>query len=223
MSDISCHEDVIDFTNLFLDFEQGYHAPRKASAVPVSLKTILPEKPLTRRGYPRGESQGDSSGWCPSLLPFDGCTDRLLGGIPGLFGFDNAQLKPFGRKGNHHHPTDKEHEAQDNRLFVYRYNQGGEKNRRDNKSHPYPSLMAVRHWFKTSKYRHDQFREMGLGDLVMAGKERWRRHVLALDLEGFPKSWIQRGLREIHHPNDNMDGRMDACLGYIAVLGGRDL
>jgi len=64
-------------------------------------------------------------------------------------------------------------------------------------------------------------REVGLGDLVMAGKERWRRHVLALDLEGFPKSWIQRGLQEIHHPNDNMDGRMDACLGYTAVLGAK--
>ena len=39
-------------------------------------------------------------------------SDRLLGGIPGLFGFDNAELissKPFGRKGNHHHPTDEEH------------------------------------------------------------------------------------------------------------------
>ena len=40
-----------------------------------------------------------------------------------------------------------------------------------------------------------------------------------LNLEGFPKAWIQRGLREIHHVNDNMDGRMDACLGYTAVLG----
>ena len=79
--------------------------------------------------------------------------------------------------------------------------------------------MAIHRRFETSKYREDQFREMGLGDLVMAGKEHWRRHVSALDLEGFPKSWIQRGLREIHHPNDNMDGRMDACLGYTAVLG----
>jgi len=75
MSDIYCHEDVIDFTNPFLDFEQGYQAPRKVAATPVSPKTILPEKPLTRRGYPRGESQGQSSGWCPSLLPFDGSTD----------------------------------------------------------------------------------------------------------------------------------------------------
>ena len=79
--------------------------------------------------------------------------------------------------------------------------------------------MAIRRRFETSKYRHDQFREMGLGDLVMAGKERWRRHVSALNLEGFPKSWIQRGLREIHHPNNNMDGRMDACLRYTTVLG----
>ena len=72
MSDIYCHEDIIDFTNPFLDFDQGYQAPRKITALPVSPKTVLPEKPLTRRGYPRGESQGDSSGWCPSLLPFDG-------------------------------------------------------------------------------------------------------------------------------------------------------
>jgi len=75
MSDIYCHEDVVDFTNPFLDFEHGYHAPRKIAAVPVSPKTVLPERPLTRRGYPRGESQGDSSGWCPSLLPLMGCTD----------------------------------------------------------------------------------------------------------------------------------------------------
>jgi len=69
MSDIYCHEDVIDFTDPFLDFEQGYQALRKIAVAPVSLRTILPEKPLTHRGYPRGESQGDSSGWCPSLLP----------------------------------------------------------------------------------------------------------------------------------------------------------
>jgi len=75
MSDIYCHEDVIDFTDPFLDFDQGYQAPRRIAAVPVSPKTVLPEKPMTRRGYPRGESQGQSSGWCPSLLPFDGSTD----------------------------------------------------------------------------------------------------------------------------------------------------
>jgi len=62
MSDIYCHEDVIDFTNPFLDFDQGYQAPRKVAIVPVSPKTVLPEKPMTRRGYPRGESQGQSSG-----------------------------------------------------------------------------------------------------------------------------------------------------------------
>ena len=127
--------------------------------------------------------------------------------------------RPFYRKGNHHHPTDEECDARDKHLFVYRYNQGGEKTRRDNKSHPYPSLMAIQRWFETNKYHHDQFREMGLGDLVMAGKECWRRHMGTLDLEGFPKAWISRGLREIHHVNDNMGGRMDACLGYTAVLG----
>jgi len=72
---------------------------------------------------------------------------------------------------------------------------------------------------ETSKYRHDQFRDLGLGDLVTVGKERWRKHVKSLDTEGFPKSWISRGLREIHHAGDQMDGRMDACLGYTAVLG----
>jgi len=72
MSDIYCHEDILDFTNPFLDFEQGYQALRKIAAIPVSPKTVLPVVPLTHQGYPRGESQGDSSGWCPSLLPFDG-------------------------------------------------------------------------------------------------------------------------------------------------------
>jgi len=222
MSDIYCHEDVIDFTNPFLDFEHGYQAPRKVAAAPVSPRTVLPEKPLTRRGYPRGESQGQSSGWCPSLLPFDGCTDRLPGGISGLFSFDKAKLvssKPFGHKGNHHHPSDEERAARDKRLFVYWYNQGGEKTHRDNSSRPYPSCTNIRSWMETSKYRHDQFRELGLGDLVMAGKERWRKHVKGLDLEGFPKAWIGRGLREIHHVRDQMDGRMDACLGYTTVLG----
>ena len=151
-----------------------------------------------------------------------GCTDWHPGRISGLFSSNNAELvssKSFGCKGNHHYPTDEERQAQDERLFVYQYNQGGEKNRRDNKSRPYPSLMGIRRRFDTSKYRQDQFRELGLGDLVMSGKERWRKHVAGLDLDGFPKSWIQRGLREIHHPNNNMDGRMDACLGYAAVLG----
>jgi len=71
----------------------------------------------------------------------------------------------------------------------------------------------------TSKYHYDQFRELGLGDLVMVGKECWRKHVGTLDLEGFPKAWIMRGLWEIYHINNNMDGRMDACLRYTAVLG----
>jgi len=53
----------------------------------------------------------------------------------------------------------------------------------------------------------------------MVGKERWRKHAKGLDIEGFPKAWIGRGLREIHHIGDQMDGRMDACLRYTAVLG----
>jgi len=71
----------------------------------------------------------------------------------------------------------------------------------------------------SKRYRHDSFQELGLGDLVMVGKERWRKHVGTLDLEGFPKAWLQWGLCEIHHQDDNMDGQMDACLGYTAVLG----
>jgi len=71
----------------------------------------------------------------------------------------------------------------------------------------------------SSKYRHDGFRDIGLGDAVMTGKERWRKHINELDLNVFPKAWIGRGLREIHHENDAMDGRMDACLGFTAIMG----
>jgi len=53
----------------------------------------------------------------------------------------------------------------------------------------------------------------------MVGKEWWRKQVGTLDLEAFPKSWIQWGLQEIHHEKDNMDGQMDVCLGYTAILG----
>jgi len=38
-------------------------------------------------------------------------------------------------------------------------------------------------------------------------------------LDVFPKAWIGRGLREIHHEGDAMDGRMDACLGFAAIMG----
>jgi len=89
-----------------------------------------------------------------------GCTDWLPGKILGLFVFNNVELilsKPFSRKGNHHHPTDEEREARDKRLFVYCYNQGGEKTCRDNSSCPYPSYTNIRHWLETSKCRHDQF------------------------------------------------------------------
>jgi len=83
MSDIYTHEPVMDFTNPFLDFDQGYIRPF-ATVLPTSRVTlipiapeeeelVLPKKPLirkelkTRRGYPRGESQGESSGQI--LLP----------------------------------------------------------------------------------------------------------------------------------------------------------
>jgi len=85
MSDIYTHEDVMDFTNPFLDFDQGYVRPFatilpsvKATLVPIPSEeeSLLPKKPLTRkeiktrRGYPRGESQGESFGkiLLPSLL-----------------------------------------------------------------------------------------------------------------------------------------------------------
>jgi len=85
MSDIYTHEPVMDFTNPFLDFDRGYVRPFatilptvKATLVPIPSEEelILPKKPLTRkevktrRGYPRGESQGKSSGriLLPSLL-----------------------------------------------------------------------------------------------------------------------------------------------------------
>ena len=126
-----------------------------------------------------------------------------------------------GRKGNHHHPTNEERDAQDKHLYIYHYNQGDEKFRRDNRSHPYPSLTSIQNWFEMSKYHHDSFRELGLGDLVMAGKERWRKHMGTLDLEGFPKAFLQRGLHGIHHKDNNMDGQMDACLRYTLVLGAK--
>jgi len=74
MSDIYCHEDVLDFTNPFLNYKQGYQAPRKIASIPVSPRTVLPVEPLTCRGYLRGESQGDLSGRInlPSLI---GCVD----------------------------------------------------------------------------------------------------------------------------------------------------
>jgi len=85
MSDIYTHEDVMDFTNPFLDFDQGYVRPFatilptvKATLIPIPSEgeSVLPKKPLTRkeiktrRGYPRGESQGESFGkiLLPSLL-----------------------------------------------------------------------------------------------------------------------------------------------------------
>jgi len=82
MSDIYTHKLVMDFTNPFLDFDQGYVRPFatilptvKATLVPIPSEeeSVLPKKPLTRkelktrRGYPRGESQGESSGQI--LLP----------------------------------------------------------------------------------------------------------------------------------------------------------
>jgi len=229
MSDIYTHKLVMDFTNPFLDFDQGYVCPFatvlptvRATLVPIAPEeeeeSLLPKKPLTRkeqktrRGYPRGESQGESSGriLLPSFLT------RML---KNLFTGSLFSSGLFGKRKRGHFPTVEEREERDKRLFVYRYNQGGEGSRRDNGGKPYPSLHSVRGRMATSKYRHDGLRDLGLGDAVMVSKERWRKHVNELDLETFPKSWIGRGLREIHHEGDAMDGRMDACLGFAAVMG----
>jgi len=86
MSDIYTREPVMDFANPFLDFDQGYTRPFatilptvRATLVPIAPaeeeESVLPKKPLTRkelktrRGYPRGENQGESSGRIlPSFL-----------------------------------------------------------------------------------------------------------------------------------------------------------
>ena len=125
----------------------------------------------------------------------------------------------FGTKKKGHCPTIEERSERDKHLFVYRYNQGHKVSRRDNWSKPYPSLMNVKGRFASRKYVHDGFRDVGLGDLVMTAKERWRKHVNDLDLSTFSKAWVNRGLREIHHEKDAMDRCMDTCLGYAAVLG----
>jgi len=218
MSDIYTHEPVMDFTDPFLDFDQGYVRPFatilptvRATLVPIAPheeESVLPKKPLTRkeiktcRGYPRGESQGESSGriLLPSFLDKN-VEESFIGSLRG------------------HFPTMEEQDARDKQLFVYRYNQGNESTRRDNGGKPYPSLRSVRGRMLTSKYWHDGLRDLGLGDAVMVSKERWRKHINELDLDTFPKTWIGRGLREIHHENDAMDGRMDACLGFAAVMG----
>ena len=101
MSDIYTHEPVQDFTNPFLDFEQGYIRPFatilptvKATLIqiPSEEELVLPKKPLTRkeiktrRGYPQGESQGESSGkiLLPSFLIR--ALKSLLQGCPSLRG-----------------------------------------------------------------------------------------------------------------------------------------
>jgi len=219
----------MDFTNPFLDFDQGYTRPFaailptvKGTLVPIAPEeeegSVLPKKPLTKkelkthRGYPRGESQGDSSGriLLPSFLT------RIL---KNLFTGSLFSSNLFEKRKRGHFPTMEERKEQDKNLFVYHYNQGSEASRRDNGGKPYPSLQSVRGRMMTSKYWHDGLRDLGLGDAVMVSKERWRKHINELDLETFPKSWIGRGLWEIHHEGDAMDGRMDACLGFAAVMG----
>jgi len=114
MSDIYTHEPVMDFTNPFLDFDQGYVRPFatvlptvKATLIPIPSDevSILPKKPLTRkelktrRGYPRGESQGESSGriLLPSLLIRT--LKSLLQDCPSLRGRRDISLR---RRGGRH-------------------------------------------------------------------------------------------------------------------------
>ena len=101
MSDIYTYDPVQDFANPFLDFDQGYVRPFatilptiKATLIPIppEEESVLPKKPLTRkeiktrRGYPRGESQGESSGkiLLPSFLVR--MLKNLLQGCPSLRG-----------------------------------------------------------------------------------------------------------------------------------------
>ena len=108
MSDIYTHEPVQDFTNPFLDFDQGYVCPFatilptiKATLIPIPSEeeSVLPKKPLTRkeiktrRGYPRGESQGESSGQIllPSFLV--GMLKNLLQGCLSLRGRRGISLR----------------------------------------------------------------------------------------------------------------------------------
>jgi len=101
-------------------------------------------------GRVRGTHQVESI-FPPFLI---GCVDWFFTGA--IILKELVSSKPFPQKGNHHHPTDEEREAQDKQLFVYHYNQGGEKERRDNKFHPYLSLMAICCHFEMSKYYYDQ-------------------------------------------------------------------
>ena len=98
-----------------------------------------------------------------------------------------------GKGKRRHYPSDKARADRDKRLFVYQFNQGGESCCRDNKSKPYPALHRIRERMASHQYR-------------------------GLNLEPYTKALLHRGLREIHHVGDQMDGRMDACLGYLAVL-----
>jgi len=154
MSDIYTHEPVMDFNNPFLDFDQGYTCPFatilptvKATLVPIAPEeeeeSVLPKKPLTRkelktrRGYPRGESQGDSSGRI--LLP-----SFLTRTLKNLFTGSLFPSNLFGKRKRGNFPTTEERQERDKHLFVYRYNQGGEASGRDNGGKPYPSLQSVR-------------------------------------------------------------------------------
>jgi len=135
-----------------------------------------------------------------------------------LLGLTFVEGSSWKGKGNYHRPSEEEKKARDKNLFIYQYNQKGETSRRGNRSKPYPTLVRVRDRVHDHCAKNDLFRELRLGDVIMAGKERWRKLANSLDLDAFPKAMLHHGLQEIHHVNDEMDGRMDACLGYLAIL-----
>ena len=75
MSDIYTHDPVMDFTNPFLDFDQGYVRPFatllptvKVTLIPIPSEEelILPKKPLTRKErflFRRNRDQRRLNGW----------------------------------------------------------------------------------------------------------------------------------------------------------------
>jgi len=118
----------MDFTNPFLDYNQGYVRPFatvlptvRATLIPIPSEeeSVLPKKPLTRkeiktrRGYPRGESQGESSGRILLLSLLIRTLKNLFIGLP------------FFKRKKGHFPSEEERMERDKRLFVYCYNQGG--------------------------------------------------------------------------------------------------
>ena len=104
------------------------------------------------------------------------------------------------------------------KIWMYNYNQNGEKISRHNRNRPYPPKVEVSRRIMDAAYSREHLREIGLGDFVWAGKLRWRKyHRLVEGTTPFVEELLSRGLKEIHHAEDHMDGRIDVCLGYAAI------